>query len=734
MALTPFPYALNAGALEYTYAHVASDADMMAAHLGGYGVPWPEASADAFPYNANVMGQWESIRSNTKPGQRVYLALSPINGARNGLADLWDATGINRPLPSPWNGVAFNDPRVKAAYLNYCRRAIAFFNPAYLTIGIEVNQVMAANPSAWAAYVDLHRTMYSSLKASYPAMPIMVSMTANELLGYVDANVANQDRARADIADTSDYFCLSMYLYMGANAGGSFPADTFTRLAAMTSKPTAICETGYPSQSFTLRRGGAATRSDPTAQKTFIDRLLQAADQYSYRFIVHFFVRDLDESLDVSDLTRIFRYDGLYDVNGGEKPALASWKQKLGTSVRTSAVATMTPDSIASAPAKSGEEGGEPAAEMAPPDAPTFVFANNNQNGMNTVSAFAMGSDGTLTTVAGSPAPTGGSGSGLWRGVVDDIVAAPQGWLFAANHGGGTISAFAIDRVTGALAALPGSPFAVSGWPAGDIALALDPSGHLLVAANAATGTIVALSVGADGSLTPRGAPLATGGRPAAVRVTPDGRFVAATLDGDGRIAVFRLAGTGPIALVDGSPFFGRFVNTTSVDFACSGDTMYAANAAIGARRASGIELFHVAPNGALTPATALAFPASQDWSRGVVRVSPDDRHVFLSDDGTRGGTISVLDPAAGSLWLVRGSPFAVGTGAALGGMALSSTGRFLVTANHASHAADVSSIHVLAIAGDGRLALAPGSPHAVPGSSLGGVAIFPPAQCAPTR
>src|SRR5262249_10978910 len=149
--------------------------------------------------------------------------------------------------------------------------AIEYFAPAYVTIGIEVNQIMAANPSAWAAYLDLHKSTYASLKALYPTLPIMVSLTGNEMLGYVDADQANQTRVRADISDYSDYFCLSLYLYLGSNAAGSFPADAFDRLAAMTRKPIAVCETGYPSQGFALRsRANTQVRSDPAAQQAYI--------------------------------------------------------------------------------------------------------------------------------------------------------------------------------------------------------------------------------------------------------------------------------------------------------------------------------------------------------------------------------------------------------------------------------------------------------------------------------
>lgn len=85
-----------------------------------------------------------------------------------------------------------------------------------------------------------------------------------------------------------------------------------------------------------------------------------------------------------------------------------------------------------------------------------FLYASGQGN--NTIQAFTIGAEGTLTPVAGSPFSTGTSGVNPI-----DMVTDPEGrFLYVADFDGGegsAISAFTIDTNTGALTPITGSPF-----------------------------------------------------------------------------------------------------------------------------------------------------------------------------------------------------------------------------------------------------------------------------------
>ncbi len=133
-----------------------------------------------------------------------------------------------------------------------------------------------------------------------------------------------------------------------------------------------------------------------------------------------------------------------------------------------------------------------------------FVYVANPAG--NAVLGFAVQGNGTLTPMSGSPFPAGALTSAV---AVD-----PQGaLLYAANAGSNNVSAFAIDSSSGALGALAGSPFATGG--VGPSAITVDANTTVVYVTDQVTHDIAALSILSDGTLVPVAGspfPLAAGG------------------------------------------------------------------------------------------------------------------------------------------------------------------------------------------------------------------------------
>src|SRR5262249_51409810 len=109
----------------------------------------------------------------------------------------------------------------------------------------------------------------------------------------------------------------------------------------------------------------------------------------------------------------------------------------------------------------------------------TFLYTNNNASGANTVSAFSVGSNGALTPVAGSPFPTGGTGSGGGFPAINQVaISTARKFLYASNSFSADISGFSINPVTGFLTLVPGSPFPAGGI--GDLSLAVSQDDKFL--------------------------------------------------------------------------------------------------------------------------------------------------------------------------------------------------------------------------------------------------------------
>jgi len=339
LGFTPFPYAISQEAVDFTYEHIAEDADLIVHHFDN-GVPWVEALAGD-TYSQNIRDDWTYRRQRTPATHRVLVTVTPINFSRNGLANYRGAQD-DMPLPAPFAGYAFDHPDVATAFLRYCEDIIAHFKPDYFMFGIEVNLLMKLRPDLWDAYMTLHRQVYSALKTAHPDLPIFVSVTGIDLLeGYTDADHADQMRALADVLDYTDILGLSLYPYMTAYMTNSLPMDMFERLATLTDKPLAVTETGYPAQSFGIDAGGGVRlefNSDDDKQADYIALLLDAAQEDRFVFVVNFVLRDYDTLWQQiggrEDLTIAWRDTGLYDEDGRARPALDLWRAALALPFR----------------------------------------------------------------------------------------------------------------------------------------------------------------------------------------------------------------------------------------------------------------------------------------------------------------------------------------------------------------------------------------------------------------
>lgn len=248
MGFTRWPPAATAEGVDRMNRFLAAHGDLTALHFDG-GVPWPEAFHNA-PLPAAVMNEWKAAREALPPTHTLLVSITPLNMERNGLALYW-GSAQNQPLP-PWNGYRLNDPAVKTAYLNYARRVIEYFHPAYLAIGIEVNVAQAHAPQVWAAYKELHQYVYTALKREYPHLPIFATFTNTHLNGLDGGDKIQQAREVRALLPYLDLLGLSAYPYGWAYPDGKLdpiPEDFF-KIALSFGKPIGITESGAPSRRF----------------------------------------------------------------------------------------------------------------------------------------------------------------------------------------------------------------------------------------------------------------------------------------------------------------------------------------------------------------------------------------------------------------------------------------------------------------------------------------------------
>lgn len=328
MGFAPSEYDATPKALDDTYAFIREHADLIAHHFVK-GVPWSEAH-DQQRYPAAVERDLTYRQLKRSPKQKVFVAVSPITVAAEGLGGYWGASG-NMPRPGSWQRRGFDDPEVITAYTNFCNTLIQRFRPDFMAYGVEVNGLVKDAPAEWPKFVKFARLVYSALKVEHPALPIFVSLQ----LDYLWADEPHQRKAIAEILPYSDYLAISTYPYIDRYADPrNIPRDYFARLAALApTKPFAVAETGFAAKDVSAFGAKIPGRED--WQDAYMKFLLAESARLQARFVVWFVPRDYDLLVDrfralrvppaTIELYSLWKSNGLVDARGARRKALDTW-------------------------------------------------------------------------------------------------------------------------------------------------------------------------------------------------------------------------------------------------------------------------------------------------------------------------------------------------------------------------------------------------------------------------
>lgn len=352
---TPFPYDATPQALSRVADLLQDNATVHALHFDD-GLPWQEM-IDGKPLPKKIKNDWDDALRAAPRGRPIYLALTPLAKDRKSLAP--GRTDKDVSLPWSLTFAALDDDKVKAAYLAYARQAVRQFKPAYLNLGIEAGELASRDPKRWPQFEALYRYVATALKREFPQMQIGISFGLQSLR---KPEVAQRVKA---LVEASDYIGLSFYPHaspFGERFGEPALRDgedawrePLTWLHSYTTKPIAICETGYLSRTVSLPSNKMTMKGDPSLQARYVKELAQFAERDQYLFVVWFLAVDYDRLYERmggdkpdNEANLMWRNIGLWDGEMKPKPALAEWKRALAGRVDGSP----TVSAVVAAPAR----------------------------------------------------------------------------------------------------------------------------------------------------------------------------------------------------------------------------------------------------------------------------------------------------------------------------------------------------------------------------------------------
>jgi hypothetical protein len=334
MGFTPWPYNFEPESWDYTYGKLNTHGDIIAHHFTN-GIPWDEATNnDPYPpaVEAEIVGRLGAVGE----GKDIFLALDPLEQNRHFLIGNW-ANGGQEARSGAWATRDLDSPEVITAYTNFALDLIDRYQPTHFNYCTECNDLFLYSVynenDAWTKFVVFSAAVYANIKAVYPDLPLMVSVS----LKRPDTDESQWFRnAFAQIANYVDVVGISIYPYAFFYPSvdpqpSELPGDWISQIHAIApGKRIAITETGYTAENLAPPTTVVLTAtSSPAIQDEYMAKMLQAALYLNAEFVIWWCINDFDDgwstTLASDPIAATWKAIGLYDDAFQPRPALATW-------------------------------------------------------------------------------------------------------------------------------------------------------------------------------------------------------------------------------------------------------------------------------------------------------------------------------------------------------------------------------------------------------------------------
>lgn len=320
MGFTTWSYGPTLDDVNNTYAFIANNADIYAEHIDN-NIPWSAWINDqALPveFTNEITG-----RVNRKiPGKELLLSVSLLTSGRDELASDVDGT-----TPSYAN---IDDAAIRDAYFKHINYLVTEFEPDYLVIAIEVNELRLRSPEKWDSYKSLISDVKSRVKQSYPDLRISESISLHNLYEPEVANPGAYIEEIINHVNQNDFVAISFYPFLKNLSSKSDFQEVFDFLQANVTQPIAIVETAHIAENLVIPNLNVSIDGNENEQNDYLETLIENAIDQDYEFMIWWAHRDYDALWEtfpeeVKDLGQIWRDTGLLNETGAERSAFSTW-------------------------------------------------------------------------------------------------------------------------------------------------------------------------------------------------------------------------------------------------------------------------------------------------------------------------------------------------------------------------------------------------------------------------
>jgi len=320
MGFTTWPFGPNLQDVDETYQFISDNATIYTEHIDT-NIPW-NAWIHNLPLPAEFTNEITSKVARKITKNKLLLSVSLLNMDRSDLAEDFDGS-------TPTYTTLY-DQDIEDAYFKHMDYLVNAFQPDYLVIAIEANELLIHSQDKWDEYKILIQEVKARIKLKYPTLPISASITLHNLYQPDIANPITYTDEIINYANELDFVSISFYpFFKGQTTKSDFQA-TFDFLHSRITKPIAFVETAHIAENLSVSGLNLFIVGNECQQNAYLETLLTNAQEHNYEFVIWWAHQDFDALWEtfppeLQDLGKIWRDTGILDESGNERLAYTTW-------------------------------------------------------------------------------------------------------------------------------------------------------------------------------------------------------------------------------------------------------------------------------------------------------------------------------------------------------------------------------------------------------------------------
>ncbi|MCL6274298.1 hypothetical protein M3P19_09770 [Muricauda sp. 2012CJ35-5] len=323
MGFTTWSFGPNPEDVNTTYAFLGNHGDIYTEHIDN-SIPWNAWINDG-PLPLAFTNEIAGKVQRKIAGLTLLLSVGLFNLNRDELALDFDG---NAPSYTD-----LDDADIENAYFKHIDYLVDAFEPDYLVIAIEVNELSLNAPEKWEAYKSLITEVKTRIEQSHPGVKISESISLHNLFQPDTSNPEAHIQDLFNHINQNEFVAISFYPFLKNLGTKSQFQEVFDFLHNNTNRPIAFVETGHIAENLVIPNLGVSINGNEEGQNAYLETLLENATNHDYEFISWWAHRDFDALWEtfpeeVKDLGQLWRDTGLLDENGNERAAFLTWSNQ----------------------------------------------------------------------------------------------------------------------------------------------------------------------------------------------------------------------------------------------------------------------------------------------------------------------------------------------------------------------------------------------------------------------